>query len=75
MFYIRARYNVLIARIILHTIYGLCHGARSFRRARHRALSEIRHHRNRHRSRNIRKGRRNHNHRKFLLYVPYGCAF
>ena len=71
MFYVRARYNVLIARIILHTIYGLTHGARSFRRARHRALCKIRHHRNRHRSLDIRKGRHNHNHRKSLLY---GCA-
>ena len=35
MFYVRARYNVLIACIIAHTIYGLCHRARSFRRARH----------------------------------------
>ena len=67
MFYVRARYNVLIARIILHTIYGLCHRARSFRRARHGALSEIRHHRHRHRSLYIRKGRHNHNHRKLLL--------
>ena len=66
MFYVRARYNVLIARIILHTIYGLCHGARRFRCARHRALSEIRHHRNRHHSLDIRKGRYNHNHHKFL---------
>ena len=67
MFYVRARYNVLIARIILHTIYGLAHRARCFRRGGHRALSEIRHHRNRHRSLDIRKGRHNHNHRKFLL--------
>ena len=73
MFYVRARYNVLIARIILHTIYGLCHGARRFRRARHRALCKIRHHRNRHHSRGIRsQGRRNRNHRKFL---SHGCAF
>ena len=67
MFYICARYDVLVACVIAHTIYGLCHSGSRFRRARHRALSEIRHHRNRHRSRDIRKGRHNHNHRKFHL--------
>ena len=67
MFYVRARYNVLIARVIYHTIYGLRHSARRFCLARHRALCKIRHHRNRHRSLDIRKGRHNHNHRKFLL--------
>jgi len=68
MLYICSCYDILIASVIVHTIYGLCHSARCFRRARHRALSEIRHHRNRHRSRDIRsQGRHNHNHRKFYL--------
>ena len=67
MLHVRARYDVLIASIVVHTIYGICHSARCFRIARHRALSEIRHHRHRHRSLYIRKGRHNHNHRKFYL--------
>ena len=67
MLHVRACYDVLIASIVVHTIYGLCHSARCFRIARHRALSEIRHHRHRHRSLYIRKGRHNHNHRKFHL--------